>query len=69
MKIEDTRHSDDRELNPARSKSDTVDQPVRTSRTFMHHYNSTQYCNTETVFSRSTSHLICGQVQVRKCTV
>ena len=36
----------------------------------MHHYNSTQYCKTETVFSifpssRPTSHLRCGQVEVR----
>jgi len=40
-----------RELNLARSKPDTVDRPVRTVRTFVHHYNSTQYCKTETVFS------------------
>ena len=38
-----------RELNQARSKSDTVDQSVRTARTFVCHYNSTQYCNTETI--------------------
>ena len=25
--------------------------PVRTARTFVHHYNSTQYCKKETVFS------------------
>ena len=42
---------DDRELSPARSMPDIVDRPVRTARTFVHHYNSTQYCNTETVFS------------------
>ena len=41
---------EDRELNQARSKPDTVDQPVRTARIFVHHYNSTQYCNIETVF-------------------
>ena len=40
-----------RELNQARSKPDTVDRPVRTARIFVHHYNSTQYCKTETVFS------------------
>jgi len=35
---------DGRELNQVRSKPDTVDQPVRTARTFVHHYNnSTQY--------------------------
>ena len=45
------RRSEDREQNQARSKSDTVNQPVRTDRTFVHHYNSTQYCTTETVFS------------------
>ena len=33
-----------------RSKPDTVDQPVRTARIFVHHYNSTHYCDTETVF-------------------
>jgi len=40
----------ERELNQARSKTDTVDRPVRTACIFVHHYNSTQYCNTETVF-------------------
>ena len=39
-----------RQLNQARSKPDTADWPVRTARTFVHHYNSTQYCSTETVF-------------------
>ena len=48
---EDQRRSEDRELNQARSKPDTVDRPVRTARTFVRHCNSTQYCNTETVFS------------------
>ena len=51
MKTEDRKVLDDRELNQARSKPDTVDQPVRTAHIFVHHYNSTQYCNTETVFS------------------
>jgi len=45
------RRLEDRELNQARSKPNTVDQPVRTARILVHHYNSTQYCNTETVFS------------------
>jgi len=40
---------EDRELNQARSKPDTVDQPVRTARIVVQHYNSTQYCNTDTV--------------------
>jgi len=40
---------EDRELNQGRSKPDTVDWPVRTAHTFVHHYNSTQYCTTETV--------------------
>ena len=31
------RWSDDRELNQARSKPNTVDRPVRTARTFVHH--------------------------------
>ena len=38
------RRLEDRELNQARSKPDTVNRPVRTARTFVHHYNSTQYC-------------------------
>jgi len=56
------RHLEDRELNQARSKPDTVVTckilPVRTAHTFVHHYNSTQYSITETVFfqySPSTS--------------
>jgi len=69
MKLRIWRHSDDRELNQAQSKPDTVDRPVRSARTFVHHYNSTQYCSTETVFlifpfSRPTTHLRCGQVEV-----
>ena len=40
-----------RELNQARSKPDTADRPVRTARIVVHHYNGTQYCKTETVFS------------------
>ena len=43
------RHLEDRELNQARSKPDTVNRPVRIARIFVHHYNSTQYCNTKTV--------------------
>jgi len=56
------------ELNYARSKPDIVDRPVRTAHTIMHHYNSTQYCNKETVFliSRPISHLRCGQVEVMR---
>ena len=50
MKTEDTEVLG-RELNQPRSKPDTVDQPVRTARIFVNHYNSTQYCKTETVFS------------------
>ena len=45
------RRLEDRELNQARSKPDTVDRPPRTARILVHHYNSTQYCKTETVFS------------------
>ena len=42
---------EDRELKLARSKPDTVDQPVRNARTITiaHHYNGTQYCSTEIV--------------------
>ena len=43
--------SDDREWNQARSKTDTVDRPVRTAHTFVHHYNRTQYCSTESFIS------------------
>ena len=50
MKTEDTEALQERELNQARSKPDTVDRPVRTAHSFVHHYNSTQYCNAETVF-------------------
>ena len=46
------RRSEDTELNQAWSKSDPVDLPVRTARTFAHHYNGTQYCSTETVLLR-----------------
>jgi len=75
LKTEDTEA-----LNQPRTKPNTVDRLVRTARTFVHHYNSTQYCNTETVFfqyssssrqcffqssSRRTSHLRFGQVEVR----
>jgi len=49
MKTEDT-EALGRERNQARSKPDTVDQPVRPAHIFVHHYNSTHYCNTETVF-------------------
>ena len=49
-RLKTQRRSEDRELNQARSKLDTVDRPVRTAHIFLHHYNSTQYCNTETVF-------------------
>ena len=50
-RLKTQRRLEDRELNQARSKPDTVNKPVRTARIFVHHYNSTQYCNTETVFS------------------
>jgi len=52
MKTKTQRGSKDR-AKPSkikRSKPDTVNQPVRTAHTFVHHYKSTQYCNTETVF-------------------
>ena len=45
------RRLEDRELNQARSKQNTVNRPVRrTARIFVHRHNSTQCCNTETVF-------------------
>jgi len=46
MKTEDTEVLG-RELNWARSKPDTVDRHVRTARIFVHHYNSTLYCKTD----------------------
>jgi len=49
MKTEDTEALGKQRTKPS-TKADTVDRPVRTARTFVHHYNSTQYCNTETVF-------------------
>ena len=69
MKTEDTEVLG-RELNQARSKPDTVDRHVKTARIFVHHYNRTQYCKTESFSlcspsSRPTSHLRCGQVEVR----
>ena len=59
----------DRELNQARSEPDTANRPVRTARIFVHHYSSTQYCNTETVFiyiPLPPDHLRCGQLEVRE---
>ena len=44
MKTNDT-ESLGRHRKQSRSKPDTVDRPERTAHTFMHHYNSTQYCN------------------------
>jgi len=50
---------------------DTVDRRVRTAHTFVHHHNSTQSLTQRQFFfqyspsSRPTSHLRCGQVEVR----
>ena len=49
MKTEDTEALGKQRTKPS-TKADTVDRPVRTARTSVHHYNSTHYCNTETVF-------------------
>jgi len=38
-----------KQLNQTKSKLDTINRPVRTARTFVHRYNGTQYCSTETV--------------------
>ena len=48
LKPKTKRRLEDRELNQARSKPNT--ETVGTAHIFVHHYNSTQYCNTETVF-------------------
>ena len=50
MKLKTQRCLEDRQLKQATSKPDTVDRPVRTAHTIVQHYNSTEYCNTETVF-------------------
>ena len=47
----DRKYRGARMTDEARSKPDTVDRLVRTARTFVHHYNSTQYCSTKTFFS------------------
>ena len=39
-----------RELNQTRSKPNTVDRPVRIASIFVHHYNSSHYCEHETGF-------------------
>jgi len=70
MKTDNTEVLGRQRAKPSKIKPDPVDLPVRTARTFVHHYNGTQYCSTETVllvfpFSRPTSHLRCGQVEVR----
>ena len=50
MKTEDTEALGRQRANQARSKPDTVDRSVRTARIFVHHYNRTQYCGTETLY-------------------
>ena len=50
LRLKTQRRLEDRKLNQARSKPDIVNRPVRTARIFVHHYSSTQYYNTETVF-------------------
>ena len=47
MKTEDTEALGRQRAKPSKIK---VDRPVRTAHMFVHHYNSTHYCNTETVF-------------------
>ena len=59
------------QLNQTRSKPGIVDRPVRIARTFVHHYYSTQYCSTETVFLifpflQQMSHLRCCQAEVSR---
>ena len=49
------RHSEDRELNQARSKPNTVNRPVGTARIFVHRYNGTQYCNRDSFYLYSSS--------------
>ena len=50
METEDIEALGRQRADQARSKPDRVDQLLRTDRTFVHHYNSTQYCKTETIF-------------------
>ena len=66
METEDIEALGRQRADQARSKPDRVDRPARTAHTFVHHYNSTQYCSTETFFQRSsfsrpTSHLRCAK--------
>ena len=48
MKTKDTEALGRQRAKPSRSKPDTVDQPVRTARTFVHRYNTTLLHNTVT---------------------
>ena len=44
MQTEDTEALRRQGANQARSKPDTVDQPVKAADTFVHDYNGTQHC-------------------------
>ena len=44
MKNKDTEHTEDRELNQARSKADPVDWPVRTACTIVMVHNTVEFC-------------------------
>ena len=49
MKIEDTEELRSERAKPNKIKAQS-NRAVRTACTFVHHYNNTQYCSTETVF-------------------
>jgi len=50
MKTEDTEALGRQRAKPSKIKARYSQLTCRTARIFMHRYNSTQYCNTETVF-------------------
>ena len=50
MKTEDAEALGRQRAKPSKIKARFINRPVRTAHIFVHHYNSTQYCNTETVF-------------------
>ena len=47
MKTEDTEAFRRHRAKPSKIEARCSRPPVRTARIFVHHYNSTQYCNTE----------------------
>ena len=70
MKTEDTEALGWQRAKPTKSKAWYSRPSCKNCSYRVHHYNSIQYCNTESFFqyspsSRPTSHLRCGQVEVK----